>query len=269
MQAPSNSLKKKLAEGKAQLGMWLALADPYAAEVCANSGFDWLLIDSEHAPFDQRTILATLQALAAYPIEPVLRVPGHDPVYLKQVLEMGVRSLLVPMVETPEQARSLVAAVHYPPSGKRGVGSSLGRASRWNSYEDYLGVADRSICLIAQVEHREAIAQIEQIGAVEGIDAIFVGPADLAASMGYLGQPTHPDVTEVVEAAIASVRGLGKAAGVLCTDESLSHHYLRQGANLLAVGVDTHLLLQAARALVQRYRGVENDVPSSGTRGAY
>lgn len=269
MRTPENGFKRKLTEGETQLGMWLALADPYAAEVCANCGFDWLLIDGEHAPFDQRCILATLQAMAAYAVEPVLRVPSHDPVYLKQVLEMGVRTVLVPMVETAEQARSLVAAVRYPPVGKRGVGSGLGRASRWNSYEDYLAVADQGICLVAQVESREATTHIAEIAAVDGLDGIFLGPADLAASMGYLGQPSHPDVTKVVAEAIASIRALGKAAGVLCTDESLARHYMSQGATLVAVGVDTSLLSHAAKALVRRYRMLELNASNSGTKGAY
>jgi 4-hydroxy-2-oxoheptanedioate aldolase len=269
VQAPQNAFKRKLTEGETLLGLWLALADAYAAEVCANSGFDWLLIDAEHAPYDQREILATLQALAAYPVAPVLRVPSDDRVYLKQVLEMGVSNLLVPMVETAEQARNLVAAVHYPPLGKRGVGSGLGRSSRWNSYEDYLATADQGICLVVQVETRAGLANIEQIAAVEGIDGIFVGPADLAASMGYLGQSSHPEVRKAVSDAIASVRRVGKAAGVLCVDEPLARQYMRQGATMIAVGVDTTLLLQAAKGLVRRYLGEEPDAADSATKGAY
>lgn len=269
MRTPQNSFKRKLIEGESQLGMWLALADSYAAEICANCGFDWLLIDGEHAPFDRRCILATLQALAAYPVEPVLRVPGHDPVYLKQVLEMGVRNVLVPMVETAEQASNLVAAVRYPPLGKRGVGSGLGRASRWNSYEDYLAAADRGICLIAQVESREAITRVAEIAAVDGLDGIFIGPADLAASMGYLGQPSHPEVIKVIAETLASIRASGKAAGILCTDESLTREYMRQGATLVAVGVDTTVLSNAAKALAQRYRTMESNAPANGTTGAY
>lgn len=266
---PRNDFKRNLTEGKTRFGLWLALADAYAAEVCANSGFHWLLIDGEHAPFDQRSILATLQALAAYPVEAVLRVASDDPVHLKQVLEMGVRNVLVPMIENADQARALASAVRYPPLGKRGVGSGLGRSSRWNSYEDYLASDDQGICLLAQVESRDGLTNLAQIASVAGIDGIFVGPADLAASMGYLGQPSHSEVTNAVCEAIASIRSLGKIAGVYCTDESLARRYMKHGATMVAVGADTSLLLRAAKELLRRYLSDEAAAPDSTSRGAY
>ncbi|MGD2128044.1 MAG: HpcH/HpaI aldolase/citrate lyase family protein [Lysobacterales bacterium] len=255
MQSPMNGLKLALGEGRSQTGLWMALADPYAAELCAGSGFDWLAIDAEHAPNDLRSILATLQALAAYPVHPVVRLPHHSPALIKQVLELGARNLMLPMVESAEQARELVRATRYPPEGIRGMGSALGRSSRWNRYSDYLQTANGEVCLIVQVESHQVLPHIDEIAAVEGVDCVFIGPADLAASMGYRTEPDHPEVREAVAHAIATIARSGKAPGVLCTDEPLAHQYLEGGAQLIAVGVDTGLLVQAADRLAGKFRG--------------
>jgi len=191
---PENGFKLALRSRQLQIGLWLGLADPYAAELCAGSGFDWLLIDGEHAPNDLLTILATLQAVDVYPSQPVVRIPHGDPALIKQILEVGATTLLVPMVESAAQARELVRAMRYPPHGQRGVGSGLARSSRWTRYKNYLQEANERVCLLVQVETVAALAQIEEIAAVDGVDGLFIGPADLAASMGHLGEPTHPQV---------------------------------------------------------------------------
>lgn len=254
MRTPDNRFKQALARGETQIGLWLGLADPGSAELCATCGFDWLLIDGEHAPNELRTILATLQAIAPYPVRPVLRIPHGDATCIKQVLELGAQTLLVPMVESTDQARELVRAMRYPPAGVRGVGSGLARSSRWNAYPDYLHEANERQCLLVQVETAGALAQLQEIAAVEGVDGVFIGPADLAASMGHLGQPSHPEVRAAIEGAIATIRAVGKAPGILCVDEALARHYVGLGVRVVAVGVDTTLLAQAARALAARFR---------------
>ncbi len=187
----TNSFKQSIKrQGSVQFGFWLALASPYSAEVCATSGFDWLLIDGEHAPNDVPTILSQLQAIAPYPPQVLVRPPVGDPNLIKQLLDIGVQTLLVPMVDTAEQAKAIVAATRYPPAGIRGVGGALARASRWNAIPDYLNKANAEICVIVQVESVTAIKNLDAIAAVEGVDAVFIGPSDLAATMGHLGNPS-------------------------------------------------------------------------------
>jgi len=260
MTTPDNPFKRALQEGRRQVGLWLGLADPYAAEICAGCGFDWVLIDGEHAPNDLRQMLSTLQALAPYPVHPVVRIPEGNPTLIKQVLEIGATTLLVPMVESAEQARALVRAMRYPPEGTRGVGSGLARSSRWNSHPRYLHEANERVCLLVQVETASAVAQLADIAAVEGVDGVFIGPADLSASMGHLGQPAHPDVRTAIEQALATILAAGNAPGILCTDETLARRYIAQGAQFVAVGVDTTLLTQSARALAARF---QDDQPAA------
>jgi 4-hydroxy-2-oxoheptanedioate aldolase len=254
METPQNTFKQALARGRAQIGLWLGLADGYAAELCASAGFDWLLIDGEHAPNDLRSTLASLQAVAAYPTHPVVRLPHADTVLIKQVLELGATTLLLPMVESAEQARSIVRATRYPPDGVRGVGSGLARSSRWMAYPRYLHEANERICVLVQVESVDALAQIDAIAAVDGVDGVFIGPADLAASMGHLGEPGHRAVRDAVEAGVARIRAAGKAPGILCADETLARHYLAIGVRFVAVGSDATLLAQATRALAARFK---------------
>lgn len=249
-----NPFKQHLAAGRAQIGLWLGLADPYTAEVCATAGFDWLLIDGEHGPNDLRSMLGTLQAIAPYPSHPVVRIPKGDAALIKQVLEIGATTLLVPMVESAEEAQALVRAMRYPPAGVRGVGSGLARSSRWGAHTSYLHEANQQVCLLVQVETAHALSQIDAIAAVEGVDGVFIGPADLSASMGHLGQPSHPDVRAAIEHAIARILAAGKAPGILATDESLARHYIALGARFVAVGVDATLLAQTTRSLAQRFK---------------
>ena len=254
MQTPDNLFKKALAWGEVQIGLWQALADPYAAEICAGSGFDWLLLDGEHAPNDLRSLLGALQSVAPYPTHPVVRVPHGDTALIKQVLDIGATTLLVPMVESAEQATELVRAMRYPPQGVRGVGSAIARSARWSRYPDYLHEANARVCLLVQVESLAGLQHIEAIAAVDGVDGIFIGPADLAASMGYLGQPTHPEVRAAIEQAIARILQTRNAPGILCADEALARHYLALGARFVAVGVDTSLLVRATTALAAQFK---------------
>jgi 4-hydroxy-2-oxoheptanedioate aldolase len=254
MNTPGNGFKQALARGEPQIGLWLALANPYAAEVVAGAGFDWLTIDGEHVPNTLPTILATLQVLAAYPVHAVVRVPDGNPTFLKQVLELGATTVLVPTVESAEQARELVRAVRYPPQGFRGVGASLARSSRWGRFGDYLARANDSVCLLVQIETRDGAANAAAIAAVDGVDGILIGPSDLAASMGLLGQPTHAEVRALVERTIPAIVACGRAAGIYCADEALARQYLAAGASFVALGADASILAAASSALAARFR---------------
>lgn len=254
MQTPRNAFKLSIAEPGARIGLWLGLADPYAAELCATAGFDWLLVDGEHGPNDLRSTLAILQAVAPYSSHPIVRLPCGDTTLIKQVLEIGATTLLVPMVESAAQAETLVQAMRYPPAGIRGVGSGLARSSRWNAYPKYLHEANESVSLLVQVETVTGLQHLDAIAAVEGVDGVFIGPADLAASMGFLGQPSHPEVRSAIEDAIACIGAAGKAPGILATDENLARRYIELGASFVAVGVDTTILASATRALAARFK---------------
>lgn len=249
-----NPFKDRLARGDLQIGLWMALADAYPAELCATCGFDWLLVDGEHAPNDLRTLLATLQAVSAYPTQPVVRIPSGDDTLIKQVLELGAMTLMVPMVENAEHARAIVRAMRYPPDGIRGVGSGIARSSRWSQDSAYLHKANQRVSLLAQVETREALLQVAEIAAVDGVDGVFIGPSDLAASFGLLGQPAHPEVKAAIEQGIRAITAAGKAPGILCADEALAQHYIQSGARFVAVGVDTSLLVKAASSLALRFK---------------
>jgi 4-hydroxy-2-oxoheptanedioate aldolase len=254
MMTPENSFKAGLRGPAALIGLWLALADPYSAELCATSGFDWLLIDGEHGPNDLRTTLACLQAITGYGPHPVVRVPVGDVTLLKQVLDIGATTILVPMVETAGQARELVRAVRYPPHGVRGVGSGLARSSRWSSYPEYLHEANDRICLLVQLESSAALTAAADIAAVEGIDGVFLGAADLAASMGQLGNPGHPEVQKAIATALTIIHAAGTPSGMLATDEALARAAIENGVRFVAVGVEATLLARAARELAARFK---------------
>ncbi|WP_165664797.1 4-hydroxy-2-oxoheptanedioate aldolase [Metapseudomonas otitidis] len=267
MDMPVNTFKQRLLAGDAQVGLWLGLADPYCAELAANAGFDWLVIDGEHAPNDLRSLLGQLQAVAPYPAQPIIRPPIGDPVLIKQLLDIGVQTLLVPMVDSAAQAAELVRAMRYPPFGIRGVGSALARASRWNSVPGYLDQADEQMCLLVQIENLDGLANLDAIAAVEGVDGVFIGPADLSAAMGYRGNPGHPEVQAAIEDAIARIRQAGKAVGILSADEALARRYLALGCSFVAVGVDTSLLMKALQGLAGRFKGTP--APPSSTGSVY
>lgn len=264
MDMPINTFKLRLQSGEAQIGLWLGLADAYCAELAANAGFDWLLIDGEHAPNDLRGMLGQLQAVAPYPSHPVIRPVIDDTALIKQVLDIGVQTLLVPMVESAEQARELVRAIHYPPNGVRGVGSALARASRWNSIPGYLDQADEQMCLLVQIENGEGLANLDAIAAVEGVDGVFIGPADLSASMGHRGNPGHPEVQAAIEDAIGRIQQAGKAAGILSADEQLARRYIELGAAFVAVGVDTTVLMRGLQTLAAKFKDAPAPTSSGG-----
>lgn len=259
-----NSFKAALARGEAQIGLWLSMAQPYSAELCASSGFQWLLIDNEHAPNDVRSTLAQLQVVAAYPAHPVVRAVNGDPALIKQLLDIGAQTLLVPMVDTAEQAAALVGATRYPPQGFRGVGAAVARVSRWGARRDYLDVANDETCLLVQAETVTALGNLKAICAVDGVHGIFIGPADLAASMGHRGNPNHPEVQAAIDEAIKTIVASGKAAGTLTSDATLARRYLALGATFVAVGIDVSLLAQATRKLASDFGlGVAAAPPAS------
>lgn len=234
-------------------GMWVCSGSPLVAEICAGGGLDWLLIDMEHGPNQLESVLAQLQAVAAYPTIPLVRAPGLLPVMVKQILDLGAQNLLMPMIDTAEQAAAAVAAVRYPPRGTRGVGSALARSARWNRVDDYLLEADRHVSLFVQIESATGVENAAEIAAVDGVDGVFVGPSDLAASMGLIGQQTHPDVVAAVARAFAGVRSAGKPVGVNAFDPAVADRYLADGASFVLVGADVALLARGSEALAARF----------------
>ncbi|ASL85704.1 MULTISPECIES: 4-hydroxy-2-oxoheptanedioate aldolase [Serratia] len=260
----TNHFKRALQEKCPQIGLWLGLCSSYSAELLAGAGFDWLLIDGEHAPNNVQTVLGQLQAVAPYPSQPVVRPPWNDAVIIKQLLDVGAQTLLIPMIQNAEQARDAVRATRYPPHGVRGVGSALARASRWNRVPDYLQQADEQMCVLVQIETREAVKNLDAILQVEGVDGVFIGPADLSADMGFAGNPQHPEVQRTIDDAIARIRAAGKAPGILMANKALAQRYLEAGALFVAVGVDTTLLARAAEALADEFKQGGAQAPSSG-----
>lgn len=260
MQIPRNTFSDALRAGRTLIGLWVGLADTNAAEALATTGYDWLLLDGEHAPNDPRTVLDQLRAVAPYPVQAVVRPVQADVALVKQYLDVGAQTLLVPMVDTPEQAALMVRAMRYAPDGIRGMGAALARASRWNRIDDYLEQANGQMCLLVQAETVQAVANLEAIAGTEGVDGVFFGPADLSASMGLRGRASHPDVQRTICEGIATVRAAGKAAGVLSADAASARLYLQAGAQFVAVGVDTSLLVRAALQLRQQFGDVGGGV---------
>lgn len=244
-------------------GIWACTGSALVAEISAGSGLDWMLIDMEHAPNSLESVLAQLHAVAASPITPVVRVPWNDPVVLKQVLDLGAQNVMVPMVASAAEAQDAVAALRYPPRGRRGVGSALARSARWNRVDGYLGDADAHVSLVVQIETTAAVEAAGAIAAVEGVDAVFVGPSDLAASMGLLGQQTHPEVVAAVNRVIAEVSAAGKPCGVNAFDPDVAEAYLAAGAAFVAVGADVALLARGSEALAARFVPVTDDGPTA------
>ena len=230
-------------------GMWVCSGSPLVAEICAGAGLDWLLVDMEHSPNGLESVLTQLQAVAAYPVTPVVRVPVGDPVTIKQVLDLGAQNLLVPMVSSVDEARAAVDAVRYPPRGRRGVGSALARSARWNRVDGYLGNADDHVSLFVQIETAAGVDAAAEVAAVDGVDGVFVGPSDLAASMGLLGQQAHPEVVAAVRRAFEGVRGAGKPVGVNAFDPAVARSYVDAGASFVLVGADVALLARGSEAL--------------------
>jgi len=265
---PETTFAEALAGASRPLaGMWVCSGSPLIAELCAGSGLDWLLIDAEHSPNGLESILAQLQAVNGYPVQVLVRPPVNDTVLIKQYLDLGVQNLLVPMVNSVAEAQSAVAATRYPPQGVRGVGSALARSARWNRIPDYLARAGDLVSLTVQIESTAAVEAVEDILAVDGVDAIFLGPSDLAASMGLLGQQEHPDVRAAVERCFKAAAAAGKPAGVNAFSPPAAHAYLAAGAAFVLVGADVALLARGSEALAAAYIAAEpaddDDAPAS------
>jgi len=251
---PLNTFKQALKAGRPQIGLWQSLAHPYAAELCAGSGFDWLLFDGEHAPNDVPTMLAQLQAVEAYPTHAVGRPPLGEVRLIKQYLDIGFQTLLIPLVDTAEEAGRLVKAMRYPPDGIRGVGAGSARVARWNRVENYFRDADEQMCLLVQAETRTALQNLEAMAEVEGVDGIFIGPADLSAALGHRGDAGHPQVQAAITDAIGRIVKAGKAAGILTSNEEWARRYLDLGATFVAVGTDVGILAKQTTALAKRFK---------------
>jgi len=254
MAVPENLFKSALARGDTLYGCWAGFADPYATEVLATAGFDWLVIDGEHAPNDLRTMMHQLQMLQGRASQPVVRLPMGEAWLIKQVLDVGAQTLLIPMVETAQEARDLARAMRYPPEGIRGSGAALARASQFSSVPDYTLTANDQMCLLVQVETMTGIEALDEILLVDGVDGIFIGPSDLAADMGYLGKKADAPVQDVIREALTRIAASDKAAGILAIDHDTALTYRDWGAQFLAVGIDVLMLAQAARTTMARWR---------------
>src|SRR6266581_3691378 len=253
MDLPQNRFKRALVSGRPQIGLWSSLSSPYTVEVIAGAGFDWLLLDMEHSPNDLESLLAQLQAAAPYGTHPVVRVPWNDMVTIKRVLDIGAQSLLVPYVSSAQEAAAAVSYTRYPPGGVRGVAGTT-RATRFGRIKDYARRAHEEICLLVQVETEQALQSIEAICAVDGVDGVFIGPADLHASLGHTGEIANPKVKPLIDDAIRRIRKFGKAPGILTPNEADARHWLECGALFVAVGADVGILARGAEALAAKFK---------------
>jgi 4-hydroxy-2-oxoheptanedioate aldolase len=252
MMLPVNHFKRALKEGRQQIGLWNTIAGSVVAEALAGTGFDWLLIDTEHSLTDVPDVLGMLQAVSAYPISPVVRPAANDPVLFKRLLDFGAQTLLVPYVQTADEARQAVEAMRYPPRGIRGAGGTV-RANRFGTVDDYMNRAEQELCLLVQVETAATLERIEEIAAVDGVDGLFIGPNDLSATMGYTGQSGHPVVKAAILDAIGRIAATGKAAGILTLDRPFAQECMAKGSSFTAVGVDLVTMLAGVRALARDF----------------
>lgn len=248
---PRNTFKQALAEGRRQIGLWVTFAHQPIAEVLADSGFDWLLFDMEHTPNDLQSIGQMLLAVRGRPVAPIVRIPVHDMAWTKQVLDAGAPNIMIPNVRSAAEAREAVSWTRFAPEGQRGVAGST-RAGNYTRYKDYMARANDEVGLIVQIESRESLDELEAICQVDGVDAVFIGPSDLAASLGHRGQSGHPEVQAAIAQAIRSARAAGKPIGILVADGK-AEPYLEQGATMVGVGTDLHLLIAAADAVAKRF----------------
>jgi 4-hydroxy-2-oxoheptanedioate aldolase len=257
MQIERNAFKQSLLRRELLIGLWSSLCSPLVAEIVAHAGFDWLLLDTEHAPNELPELLGQLQAVTGGTAAPVVRAAWNDAVLIKRILDLGATSILLPYVQSADEARRAVASVRYPPRGVRGVAASS-RASRYGRTQDYLQQADEQICLLVQIETGAALEQLEAISGVEGVDGVFIGPADLSASLGHLGDLHHPKIQGVLREAARRLAQLGKPAGILGVSEDDARRYIDWGYSFVAVGIDTTLLVRSTDALVQAFKGRRN-----------
>jgi 4-hydroxy-2-oxoheptanedioate aldolase len=253
MDLPRNRFKHAIAAGRLQIGLWCSLCSNIAADIVRDSGFDWLLIDTEHSPNEIPDVLSQLQACEGGAATPIVRPAWNDLVIIKRCLDIGAQTLLVPYVQSPDEAKRAVEAVRYPSAGVRGV-AVASRASRYGRVTDYLKNANGEICLLVQVETRSAMDQLEAIAAVEGVDGVFIGPSDLSASLGHIGNPAHPEVQKALENCVRRLKAAGKPAGILTGNEEEVRRYIDWGYTFVAVGSDVGLLSRGADALAKKFR---------------
>ena len=253
MDIPVNTFKRALKAGKPQIGLWCSLCSGYAVEIVAGSGFDWLLIDAEHSPNDLQEVVHQLQATLASTSHAIVRPQWNDVVLIKRYLDAGAQTLLIPYVQTEEEARAAVASTRYPPAGVRGVGGTT-RATRFGRVKDYFRKASEEICVLVQIETRKGLDNLEKIAAVDGIDGVFIGPADLAAGLGHLGDIAHADVQEAIDDAIGRIRKAGKAPGMITGDEAAAKRYIGQGCLFVAVGQDIVMLARETEKLAAKLK---------------
>ena len=253
MDLPLNRFKHAIQSGQKQIGLWSHLCSPISTEIIAHCGYDWLVLDMEHSPNELPDILSQLQAMMGSSATPVVRVPWNDAVTFKRLLDIGVHSFLVPYVQTAEEARQAVAATRYPPHGVRGYAGAP-RASGYGRIKDYAHRCADEMCVLVQIETVEGLNNLEAIAAVDGVSGVFIGPGDLSAALGHLGNPKHPEVLKVIDETIARIRACGKAPGILTGDEALARHFVDQGCLFVAVGADQNILRDSAQALASRFK---------------
>jgi 4-hydroxy-2-oxoheptanedioate aldolase len=253
MEIPANTFKRALKAGKPQIGLWCSLSNHYAIEVVAGAGFDWLLVDTEHSPNELDMVLAQLQAVAPYPAHPVVRVPWNDMVTIKRFLDIGAQSLLIPYVQNKEEATKAVSYTRYPVEGLRGMGG-MTRATRFGRVKDYAKRSHEEICVLVQIETQMGLDNLEQIASVDGVDGVFIGPADLHASLGYAGETANPKVKPLIDDAIRRIRKSGKAPGILTSVEADARHWLELGSQFVAVGADVNILARETEKLAAKFK---------------
>jgi 4-hydroxy-2-oxoheptanedioate aldolase len=254
MDLPANTFKRAIKSGQFQVGLWSSLANHVSVEVIAGAGFDWLLLDTEHAANDVPMVLSQLQASSGGSAHAIVRPPWNDAVMIKRLLDIGVQTFLIPYVQTAREAQHAVAATRYPPRGVRGFATTT-RASRFGRIKDYHRRCEEEICVLVQVETRTAVDNLEAIAAVDGVDGIFIGPGDLSADLGHVGNPGHPEVQAIIETTIARIKASGCAPGILTSDESLARRYIELGCVFTAVGADIGILARGAEQLARRFKG--------------
>jgi 4-hydroxy-2-oxoheptanedioate aldolase len=258
VELPVNTFKRALKAGQPQIGLWCSLSNSYAIEVVAGAGFDWLMLDTEHSPNELDMVLSQLQAIAAYSTHPVVRVPWNDMVTIKRFLDIGTQTLLIPYVQNEEEARKAVAYTRYPVEGLRGM-AGMTRATRFGRIKDYAKRAHEELCVLVQVETQTALDNLEKIAAVEGVDGVFIGPADLHASLGYAGETANSRVKPLIDEAIRRIRKAGKAPGILTGIEADAKHWLELGCQFVAVGTDAAILARETEKLAARFKESQHE----------
>ncbi|HET8728550.1 MAG TPA: HpcH/HpaI aldolase/citrate lyase family protein [Alphaproteobacteria bacterium] len=264
MRLPVNSFKHRLGKGERLFGLWSMSSSPVVAEAMGQVGFDFVVLDMEHAPTDGPRMLSSLQAIAGTPTPALVRIPWNDAVVVKQLLDMGAQSVMFPYVQSADEARRAVASTRYPPAGFRGV-AGMSRATRYGNVEDYFRRAAVELCVVVQLETAAALSRLDEIATVDGIDSIFVGPNDLAADMGHIGQTDHPQVKQAIAAAAARCRALGKPCGILAPDATVAGEYIGYGFTWVAAGSDLGLMMAGARGTLEAVRSTRGAAPGDRT----